>query len=283
MKKLVFFWLTATLFLLLSTPGIAVEANASDEARQVPVRVMTYNMHTGIGSDGSYDLDRIANTIQASDADVIGLQEVDVHWAARSNFDDQLTELAETLNMHSFFAPIYDQDPLTKDEPRRQFGVAVLSKFPITSATNREITRLSTQDANPEPALAPGFADVRINAKGAHFSFFVTHLDYRADPFVRELQVDDMLRIIPETGSSVLVGDMNAGPSDPELQPLLNRFQDAWNGAGDGNTYPAASPQKRIDFILASQNVKLLHTEVIQTDASDHLPVVSDLLLTRGN
>ncbi|WP_081704634.1 MULTISPECIES: endonuclease/exonuclease/phosphatase family protein [Sediminibacillus] len=283
MRKLVFFWLAATLFFLSPTVRTVAEATSSDEARQVPVRVMTYNMHTGIGSNGNYDLDRIVDTIQAADADVIGLQEVDVHWAARSNFDDQLAELADALNMYSFFAPIYDQDPLTEDEPRRQFGVAVLSKYPITSATNREITRLSTQDANPEPALAPGFADVRINAKGARFSFFVTHLDYRTDPFVREMQVEDMLRIIPETGTSILAGDMNAGPDASELQPLLDRFQDAWGGDGDGNTYPAVSPQKRIDFILASQNVDLLHTEVIHTDASDHLPVVSDLLLKRGN
>ncbi|WP_053218370.1 endonuclease/exonuclease/phosphatase family protein [Virgibacillus senegalensis] len=282
MKKYVFFLLASLVFLLISTTSV-VAANSSDDARQVPVRVMTYNIHTGIGSDGSYDLDRLAQTIEDSGADVIGLQEVDVHWAARSNFDDQLSELAEKLGMESFFAPIYDQDPLTEDEPRRQFGVAVLSKYPITSTINQEITRLSTQDANPEPALAPGFADVRINAQGARFSFYVTHLDYRADPFVREMQVDDMLRIIPETGTSILAGDMNAGADAPELLPLLERFQDAWNRSDDGYTYPAVSPQKRIDYILTSPNVKVLHTEVMQTEASDHLPVVSDLLLTRGN
>ncbi|PTX59986.1 hypothetical protein C8P63_110131 [Melghirimyces profundicolus] len=58
-----------------------VVADEGEDApgRQVKVRVMTYNIHAGIGSDGKYDLSRIAKVIEESNADVIGLQEVDVH------------------------------------------------------------------------------------------------------------------------------------------------------------------------------------------------------------
>ncbi|SDJ98581.1 endonuclease/exonuclease/phosphatase family protein [Sediminibacillus albus] len=282
MKKKLLFCLVALLaFTITPTSIAAAQSDLSTPAKDVTIKVMTYNIHTGIGTDGNYDLDRIAETIQESDAEVVALQEVDVHWAWRSNFDNQLAYLAEKLDMHAFFAPIYDQDPLNVGEPRRQFGVAVLSKHPILEAENREITRLSTQDSNPDPALAPGFADVRINAKGAKFSFYVTHLDYRADPLVREMQVEDMLNIMPETESVILAGDMNAAPDAPELQPLFQRLQDVWTGEG-GWTYPAVSPQKRIDYILASSNLTVSNTEVIQTNVSDHLPVISKITLPRG-
>lgn len=257
----------------------------SENGRNVTIRVMTYNIHAGIGSDGNYDIERIADVIKTSDADVVGLQEVDKNWGYRSNFDDELQKLADKLDMHAFMAPIYNQDPINEDDPRRKYGVAVLSKYPIIDASNREIARLSTQDANPEPVPAPGFAETVINAKGAIFSFYVTHLDYRGDPYVREMQVDDMLDIIPNQDSAILAGDMNAEPDAPELAPLFNRFNDAWaeSGEGDGYTYSASSPNKRIDYILTTQGIDVSNAEVIDTLASDHLPVITDVTLQRGN
>ncbi len=156
-------------------------ADASGK-KEVKAKVMTYNIHAGIGMDSQYNLSRIAGEIKESGADIIALQEVDVHWGSRSNYDDMINKLAEELNMFYFFAPIYDFDPLTEHEPRRQYGVGVLSKFPILKAKNHPITRLSTQDPNPLPAPAPGFLEVLLNIKGAKLSFYVTHLDFRPDP-----------------------------------------------------------------------------------------------------
>ena len=49
---------------------------------------MSYNSEAG-----NHDSNRIADVIRASTPDVVGLQEVDVHWAERSNFADQATVL----------------------------------------------------------------------------------------------------------------------------------------------------------------------------------------------
>ncbi|WP_408010005.1 endonuclease/exonuclease/phosphatase family protein [Pseudalkalibacillus sp. A8] len=264
-----------------------VSAGEDSNGTEVNVRVMTYNIHAGAGSDGVYDTDQIANVIQESGAEIIGLQEVDVHWGARSNYDNIVKDLAEQLDMHYFFAPIYDFDPLSEDAPRRQFGVAVLSKYPILQATNHEITRLSTQDANPEPRPSPGFAEAIINVNGKIVPFYVTHLDYRGDPTVRMMQVDDMLNIFQEqSGDKILVGDMNATPDAQELSPLFENFTDAWSINTDdppGYTYSALSPSKRIDYIFTSDKMIVQHSEVISTLASDHLPVIADIILTRGH
>jgi len=73
------------------------------------------------------------------------------------------------LNMHYAFAPIYDFEPTADGAPRRQYGVGVLSKYPILQTTNHSITRLSTQDPNPVPSLSPGFLEVLLNIKGTFF------------------------------------------------------------------------------------------------------------------
>ena len=49
----------------------------SPDITPVVLRVMTYNIHHAEGLDGKVDLERIANVIRQSNADVIALQEVD--------------------------------------------------------------------------------------------------------------------------------------------------------------------------------------------------------------
>ncbi|MFG6120960.1 endonuclease/exonuclease/phosphatase family protein [Thalassobacillus sp. B23F22_16] len=285
LSKMVFVALASVLMIGMTVFPDTFASAEEGSGEKVDVRVMSYNIAAGAGSDGVYDTERIAQVIKDSGAEVIALQEVDVHWGARSNNDDILADLADRLDMHSFFAPIYDMDPLVEGEPRRQFGVAILSKYPIIKATNHDITRLSTQNTTPEPALAPGFAEAIINVKGALVPFYSTHLDYRGDPTVRIMQVDDMLNIFDEqAGEKVLLGDMNATPEAPELSPLFDRFTDAWSAVSDelGYTFSALAPSKRIDYIFASESIEVQDAEVIDTLASDHLPVVADLALNRG-
>ena len=263
---------------LLGTPASAAPAP------DVPLRVLSFNIHTGIGSDAALDLERTASVIRDSRADVVGLEEVDVHWAARSDFRDQARDLARQLNMRVFFAPIYDLPPLTEGAPRRRYGVAVLSRHPIVATENHPLTRLSTQDPNPVPAPAPGFAEAVVLVRGVPVHVYATHLDYRADPAVRELQVADTLRILAADrpgARQVLLGDFNAGPGAPELAPLWTRLADAWTSAEPGLTYPADVPAKRIDYVTVSPGVRVRNAAVLDTLASDHRPVVADLLVRR--
>lgn len=246
--------------------------------------VMSYNIHAGAGADNVYSLDRIAEVIRSSGADVVALQEVDRHWGARSNFEDTAAILGAKLGMSNFVAPIYSFDPLTPDAPRREYGVGILSRYPILSATNHPLTRLSTQDANPVPAPAPGFAEAVINVRGVHVHVYSTHLDYRGDPTVRRLQVADTLAVLgADSGPKILMGDMNAVPSAPELAPLRAAYVDVWDAVGDGRgaTFPTDPATKRIDQILVSPEVTAVSAAVLQTQASDHLPVVATVTVRR--
>lgn len=271
---------------LLALPGAS--ASATEQARPDPVtlRVATYNIHAGAGEDNVFDLDRTAAAIASLDADVVGLEEVDVNWGARSEWRDTLQELGSRLHMQIAFAPIYDLDPLAAGQPRRQYGVAVLSRYPIVSRENHEITRLSTQVPNPVPSPAPGFLEAVLQIEGARTHVYVTHLDYRADPSVRAAQVNDTRRILaqdPPDARQLLLGDFNAEPTSPELQPLWRSVQDTWADApitsGTGLTYPAVLPTKRIDYVTASPNIVTVGAAIPADDlasaASDHRPMVA--------
>lgn len=242
---------------------------------------MSYNIYHGTGSDGRLDLERTARVIRESGAEVVGLQEVDVHWGDRSNFRNQAKLLAEMLDVNYFFAPIYSLEPSESGRPRREYGLAVLSEYPIRYSENHEMARLSPL-LGPEPQSAPGFPEVRVNVRGVTVTCYATHLDYRADPSVRRMQIDDILEVIDaDRGPTLLVGDLNAPPDAPELGPLRDEFDDAWaaQGEGPGYTFPAEAPSKRIDYVLTSPTVETDSVDVVDTVASDHRPVVAELSL----
>jgi endonuclease/exonuclease/phosphatase family metal-dependent hydrolase len=240
------------------------------------LRVMTFNIQAGAGS-----LSGIADAIAAAHADVVALQEVDVHWDTRSAFADQAGELAARLGMQVRFAPIYSLPGRAGSAVRREYGVALLSRLPIVAFTNHAITRHSTLADSAAPALMPGFLECVVTVHGRRVRLFNTHLDYRGNPSVRRQQIAESLKILDADSTPLLFfGDLNAAPTAPELQPLFARLTDAWSDSlGSGFTYPASAPVRRIDYVLASRHFRVAAAHVPATQASDHRPVVVDVVL----
>lgn len=248
---------------------------ASEESIQL--RVMSYNIAAGYGN-----IDGIAEVIAEYQPDVVALQEVDIHWGERSHFQDQVRFLEEKLGMNSFFGEIYHFESEGEDTPSRQFGLAILSKSDIIRQENHPLSRLSTQSEEPGLQQMPGFPQITIEKGGMEIHIFNTHLDYRGDPMVRIAQVAETLEIMDSVDAPiVLAGDLNARPDAPELSPLFNRLDDVWmQKEGDpGFTFPSDQPDRRIDYILHSGHFQVTDTFTVQTEASDHLPVVANLVI----
>src|SRR4051812_32340115 len=96
----------------------------------IPVRLVTFNTHHGVGGDDRHDLPRLAKLLASVDADVICLQEVDRHFGDPSEDVDQALLLSRALDMQLAWGPAIDQ-PRRDDageEPRRQYGNALLSR-----------------------------------------------------------------------------------------------------------------------------------------------------------
>lgn len=290
-KKAIGLILTAAMTFSLAAPAAAVGSfTASDSQPKTTsastndreLRVMTYNVHFGQNAENVYDLQAIADVINAAEADVVCLQEVDVNWGTRSNYDDTLALLAEMTDMESYNAYIYDKPSSRGEEyPNERFGVAFLSKYPIVSSANHEITRWSTQPGDPQPGedgfpgTKPGFGEIVVDVDGVKVRFYNTHLDYRADApegyphTIRLDQINDMMRIMnTDTYPTILAGDMNADVSDPTaaevFEPVLKVFEDSWAVAGKGNSYSfpssdavkeqdgSVSTSRKIDYIFTT-------------------------------
>jgi endonuclease/exonuclease/phosphatase family metal-dependent hydrolase len=70
------------------------------------MQLTSFNIQYGFGSDGRYDVPRVAAALRHSD--LIALQEVDRHWS-RTNHDDQPALLGGLLPDHHWvYAPAFD-------------------------------------------------------------------------------------------------------------------------------------------------------------------------------
>ncbi|CAN7480895.1 endonuclease/exonuclease/phosphatase family protein [Paenibacillus sp. LjRoot153] len=250
-----------------------------EKGKETAIKVMEYNIHHAEGTDDILNLNRIADVIKTSGADIIGLQEVDNHFSARSDFEDQAKWLANYLGMHYMFAANLDYDPLNEGEPRRQYGTVVLSKYPILSSENHLL------DNTQYPAEQRGLAKTVINVRGNHINFYNTHLDNkRAEQ--RDIQVNEILDIVnQDKGTSILVGDFNATPDSREILKMSAQYKDVFAelGLNDAYTsyYYSDKPNRRIDYIYTSDDVKINAGNVIDTNAADHLPITADLVITK--
>ncbi|MEO1530005.1 MAG: endonuclease/exonuclease/phosphatase family protein, partial [Planctomycetota bacterium] len=121
-------------------PSIALNASA-ETAR---LRVLTYNIHHGRGTDGKFDYERLARTIAKLKPDVVALQEVD-NQTTRSSGVDQAKELGRRLQMHHVFGN-------AMDFAGGQYGEAVLSRFPILKSKTHALPHQAGNE--PRAALA---------------------------------------------------------------------------------------------------------------------------------
>ena len=255
-----------------------VIAITGPQAPDRTLSVMTYNIHHGEGADGLLDLQRVADIIRGAGADVVALQEVDRHWSGRSACMDQAEWLAKELDMHYVYAANLDRDPSECSPSRSQYGTAILSRYPILESRNTLLPR-------PEGGEQRGLLEVLINVRGVHVRVYNTHLQHDSQ-VERTAQVEAIVEHMGDIDSpTILMGDLNASPDDPELTPLYAVLRDGWveSGDGPGYTYSSDDPYTRIDYIFISQDIQVRDINVIMNDqtaaASDHLPVLANLLL----
>lgn len=211
------------------------------------MKLVSYNIQYGFGSDGRYDLARAARIVDG--ADIIALQEVERHWQ-RSNEDDQPELLSRLLpDYHWVYGPAFDMDASEQRDGRlfnrrRQFGTMVLSKLPIvwsrlhTLPLRRTLRPLNTRN----PAL-----ECMIRTPAGPVRFLSLHLAHIAAEERLE-QIDYLLaehRRAPSDGGpwSGVDDEPARNWSNSEAEPE-NPLAAIW--LGDFNMEPDSAEYRRI-------------------------------------
>jgi endonuclease/exonuclease/phosphatase family metal-dependent hydrolase len=237
------------------------------------MRVLTYNVHSCIGTDQKLAPERIAGLIARSDADVVCLQELDLR-RKRTRHEDQAAIIAELLGMAFFeFHPTISREP-------EHFGDAILSRHPLTLKRKATFPPVP----NPIPNEKRGAIWAEIEIEGTTWSVLNTHFGLGREE--RWLQARHFVSewIAPALpGPLVVCGDFNSRPGSRVHGMLSENVTDVFRltKARRPRTFSTNLPVICLDYIYVSDNVAVDHAEVINDKsarvASDHFPLMAEL------
>jgi endonuclease/exonuclease/phosphatase family metal-dependent hydrolase len=234
------------------------------------VRVLVYNIHAGKDAAGTDNLERVAELVRATRADVVLLQEVD-RGTRRSGNVDQPAVLAQRTGLAAAFGKTLDYDG-------GEYGIAVLSRWPVRHDTLVRLPVEPPQERAGGRYEPRGAQRVLLRAPAGDLGVVNTHLDASREDHYRRQEIRTVLAVSRDAARIVLVGgDFNSTP-ESEVQAATRQagIRDAWLlcGRGDGYTYPANVPIKRIDYLYLMGPATCSRAEVLESHASDHRPLL---------
>jgi endonuclease/exonuclease/phosphatase family metal-dependent hydrolase len=223
------------------------------------VRLMTYNIRS-LRDDG----DAVAKVIRAARPDVVCIQEA-----------------PRFLRWRTIQAGLARRSGMVVVGGGRPAGSnLILSTLAVT--VEAQVNVLLTKD----PRLHQrGAALAVLRLRSARFAVAGTHLDLEEEARVRHVgELHAALdRHGPDGVPSVVMADVNDEPDTPVWRALAARGRDAHSvaGIGDGFTWSAMDPHKRIDALFVDAGIEIrsaqaLHSPVVAI-ASDHCPVLVEV------
>jgi endonuclease/exonuclease/phosphatase family metal-dependent hydrolase len=221
-------------------------------------------VHGWIGRDGTHAPERVGSVIEELDAEVVALQEVRVHDEGHAHETRSAVPLGYEV-----------ADGPTVSAGCSRYGNALLSRLPVEAS---RCVDLSVPGREPRGAVI-----ARLRApRGATLVVAGTHLGLR--PRERVIQVRRLLRFIasfsrPDDAAVVLGGDLNEWWPRGRALGLVRR---AFDRAPAPASFPAWKPWLALDriFVRPRQALRRVraHASPLSRVASDHLPVVAELL-----
>lgn len=240
------------------------------------LRVLSYNIHHSEGRDGVFDLNRIASVINATNPDVVALQELDQGNRRSGANVFQLDKLAELTGMQGYFGKTIDYQGGAYGN-----GILVAPSLTIVNTINRPLPSPGGGEARTVIEMGLSFdADPRT----AEFTFYATHLDASVQTN-RNAQAAFINNLVAESSApALLAGDMNSRPSTDSYAALATQWTDATNVAS-----PGIPRSTQIDYIFHRTNqwrVEQAARFIVNptTDvASDHYPLLAVINLPNPN
>ena len=240
------------------------------------MRIAVYNIRYGTGTGFDFHLpvpfsgylrstmyssERIWTFLDRLDADILCLVEVD-NGSYRNLGRCQAATLASRNGWEHAFACKYHKHSLLRGLPLLwSQGNAIISRIPLKGTREHSFSR----------GMKRTFLEVRFDG----FTILLAHLSIGSAARIQQIR-ELAQHAATIKGPLFIGGDFNTFGGKKELAPLLENTSLRDSDAAGRPTYPSRSPKRRLDYLLASMDVKVKNFEVPNVPLSDHLPLVCD-------
>ena len=209
------------------------------------------------------NLNRVSELIHSEGIDVLALQEVD-HQAWWSGNQSQADILADGLNFSHRFQGMHSQ------KSRLQYGTSILSRYEMGMQE-------SSAHRSTFPLPSKGYTSALLSIENQNLMVVSLHLDPIRSVY-RLKQIESLQVLLSGVQDPyVILGDFNIEWGD-ELAHFCKMLNvQAYEPQENWVTY--SKLQRRLDWILTSDGVDIVDYQTLETDISDHRPVIATLKL----
>ncbi|MBD3586286.1 endonuclease [Salinimonas sp. HHU 13199] len=230
-------------------------------------RIISYNIHSGVGRDKKHDYRRIGNFLAERDADIVLLQEMDTRPASR-NVSQDIRDICAS-NIYQLVA-----SPALTEE-HGWYGNAVLTRYPVISNETLDVSQSGFQPRNiqtvvlqtPEGPLTVVNTHKGLKKKERRSQFALLH-EYIAS------------RLAVNPTPLVLGGDFNEWQFFTTAFKQLNQ---TLNQHTVGATFPSQFPLFSLDRLWTTDDIRVKRIRKLKNARtrilSDHLPIQLDIIL----
>ena len=229
---------------------------------------------------GKY-LPEVIKYLRQEAPDIIALQEV-IEQNRESKQYNMAKHLAAELKYNFTYFMAFHTD---RHKPEYDQGNAILCRYPILSSEVLELSSLAEYEgsATTEPRIAVR-AVVNVNNKVVNV--VNTHLGYSHELVpteIRDRQLEK-LKTFLQRKKTILLADLNSTPESNTVRKISeilisadgNLNKKTWSVYKNNyHNFVVDGLEYRIDYIFTSEDIKVLHSGLGDTKASDHLPVIS--------
>jgi endonuclease/exonuclease/phosphatase family metal-dependent hydrolase len=217
---------------------------------------MTLNLHRGTDESGTNQLAADLALFNTERPDLIALQEV----------ESGHLKTFMSAGYQVIFGPNLNLTPF-------HFGNVILTRRPILYHHHYYL---------PSQLEPRGLDEVALEIDGQIITILNTHLGLEMPERVRQFaEIQRILNYL--SGPMILLGDFNAEPDDELFAGFQDHFWEIGAGTPGAKTFPSSRPVKRFDQIWYNDFWELLKGGVLPWLGSDHLPVLAELKLVKGN
>jgi endonuclease/exonuclease/phosphatase family metal-dependent hydrolase len=229
------------------------------------IRIMSWNIHGGVGPDRSFNLSRIVERVRFHAPDIIAIQEIDSRRKA-ADTKSAFEFLAAALGPHSTEARLITA-------PDGDYGHAVVSRWPLSKTVLHDV---SVGRREPRAAIETTI----MTAQGPLY-LVAAHLGLGSRE--RRRQVELLCKLTRASSDrTVVLGDFNDWAQHGSVRRAL---ADAMPQCTHHKTFPAWLPLLSLDRIYCRPSCLLVRswTDPDARHASDHLPIIADVDLSLGS
>jgi endonuclease/exonuclease/phosphatase family metal-dependent hydrolase len=243
------------------------------------LKVLDWNTHHGVGTDGDYDLQRFVTWMVRSGAHVASLNEVEKNngWGD----EDQPARYAALLRAatgKSWYYTFAQRDGGTNGQ-----GNLILTTFQVEDSDAYQLS------------YSRSVARVQILVGGIRVNVFSTHLDADSAAY-RTKQMNELKSWASSFSEQrILAGDFNAWPGAGEITNMTSSYIDTWAAAKAAGTAVAYAGNEagntrnsRIDYVWLSKSASRTTIKASQVfdvrnssgvAPSDHRPVMTTMVV----